>query len=434
MKNTIITQYQMRRAERKKWIISAVIVLLAFSVLTGVFFATRTEGVASAATTEEFTDIETIKLFPAGDYEQVPLTHDSNNTTIKTPGVFKVDYSAFPLYESKYGNFNILQLFDYDIRYKFIYENETFYYVGKEDLRLFTVKSSIDLIGKNYNEGYRVFFLNRKSYSGHLSNTDKYISLYFTNDSTDRNVYVELNNVGENIFGYIPSVSVEDPEAPEGYYFVGWYYDEAFTNPYKEGDVITEDTNLYAKFQKETYKITYVVNGEQYVTAEVAYGDPINNTVPTGINDTNVFSGWFTDKECTQAFDFTKTADADITLYSTIQLKKYDVKFFVNGELYATIKVPHGYTLVRLANSSESDASTAAALLSAFEFEEGSEVDANTEITEDTEVNGKLSEKAEKWINAGTWLEANWPWVAATAGAVVIIIAGSVLVSVFKRK
>gem|GEM_PF-5289821 len=226
----------------------------------------------------------------------------------------------------------------------------------------------------------------------------------------------------------------EDPEAPEGYHFVGWYYDEAFTNPYKEGDVITADTNLYAKFEKDTYKVTYIVNGKQYVVSEVAYGDPINNTVPTGIDETNVFSGWFTDAECTQAFDFTQTASQDITLYSTIKLKTYDVKFFVNGELYATVQVPHGYTLVRLANSSETGAATAAAVLASFEFEENSEVNADTEITEDKEVQGKLSKKAEKWINTGAWFDKNWQWVVATAAALVVIVVGSVFVAVYKKR
>ncbi len=238
-----------------------------------------------------------------------------------------------------------------------------------------------------------------------------------------------------DIFGITPSVPLpEDPEAPEGYHFVGWYYDEAFTNPYKEGDTITADTNLYAKFEKDTYKVTYVVNGKQYVVSEVAYGDPINNTVPTGIDDTNVFSGWFTDAACTQAFDFSQTASSDITLYATIKLKTYDVKFFVNGELYATIQVPHGYTLVRLANSSETGAATAAALLASFEFDENAEVNADTEITEDIEVQGKLSKKAEKWINAGAWFDKNWPWVVATAAALLVIVVGSVLVAVYKKR
>ena len=168
--------------------------------------------------------------------------------------------------------------------------------------------------------------------------------------------------------------------------------------------------------------------------SEVAYGDPINNTVPTGIDETNVFSGWFTDAECTQAFDFTQTASSDITLYSTIKLKTYDVKFYVNGELYATVQVPHGYTLVRLANSSETGAATAAAVLASFEFDENAEVNADTEITEDKEVQGKLSKKAEKWINAGAWFDKNWQWVVATAAALVVIVIGSVLVAVYKKR
>ena len=96
--------------------------------------------------------------------------------------------------------------------------------------------------------------------------------------------------------------------------------------------------------------------------------------------------------------------------------------------------MPHGYTLVRLANSSETGAATAAALLASFEFDENAEVNADTEITEDKEVQGKLSKKAERWINTGAWFDKNWQWVVATAAALLVIVVGSVLVAVYKKR
>lgn len=414
MKNMIVTQYQMKRAERKKWLIATLVILLAFSALIGTFCATRSGTSAKASTS--ILEVNLNQVFPkeAEHLDSYTFMYSDEETyqsgehySYVVKDVYRAPYSA------SLDIFKNLQ----EGKSFFIYKNVEYFYRGNQNDWTMTFDDVVPYAFSDkddtYNTQFKIFVSNTKDY------------IYYSNNSL---------NISD-IFGIIPSVPLpEDPEAPEGYHFVGWYYDEAFTNPYKEGDVITADTNLYAKFEKDTYKITYVVNGKQYVVSEVAYGDPINNTVPTGIDETNVFSGWFTDAECTKAFDFTQTASQDITLYSTIKLKTYDVKFFVNGELYATVQVPHGYTLVRLATSSETGAATAAAVLASFEFDENAEVNADTEITEDKEVQGKLSKKAEKWINAGAWFDKNWPWFVATAAALLVIVVGSVLVAVYKKR
>lgn len=408
MKNMIVTQYQMKRAERKKWLIATLVILLAFSALIGTFCATRSGTSAKAA--ENSSQIQLNQLFP----KEAIFTKEMGISIFSENDGGDIDIPYTNVYKATYNDaFVIFNTLTKDVSF-FTFKGQNFIYRGEVnhewgpyiDYKVYSFKESSSEI--------RIFI--PYSLTGSM--------LYWGNN-------VDITDLFEkDITPYLP----EDPVAPEGYHFVGWYYDEAFTNPYKEGDVITADTNLYAKFEKDTYKVTYVVNGKQYVVSEVAYGDPINNTVPTGIDETNVFSGWFTDAECTQAFDFTQTASSDITLYSTIKLKTYDVKFFVNGELYATVQVPHGYTLVRLANSSETGAATAAALLASFEFDENAEVNADTEITEDKEVQGKLSKKAEKWINVGAWFDKNWPWVVATAAALIVIVIGSVLVAVYKKR
>ena len=414
MKNMIVTQYQMKRAERKKWLIATLVILLAFSALIGIFCAARSGTFAKAA--DNNSQIHLNQLFPkeaehldtfSYQYSDEEFHVSQEYYTYTLKNVYRAPYSV------SLDIFKNLQ----EGKSFFTYKNVEYFYRGNANEAEFSVK--------DYN---RYDFSDKDD----TSNTTFEI---FVSKSNDYIYYYNFALNISDIFGITPSVPLpEDPVAPEGYHFVGWYYDEAFTNPYKEGDVITADTNLYAKFEKDTYKVTYVVNGKQYVVSEVAYGDPINNTVPTGIDETNVFSGWFTDAECTQAFDFTQTASSDITLYSTIKLKTYDVKFYVNGELYATVQVPHGYTLVRLANSSETGAATAAAVLASFEFDENAEVNADTEITEDKEVQGKLSKKAEKWINTGAWFDKNWPWVVATAAALLVIVVGSVLVAVYKKR
>ena len=415
MKNIIVTQYQMKRTERKKWLIATLVILLAFSALIGTFCAARRGTSAKASTS--ILEVNLNQVFPkeAEHLDSYTFMYSDEETYQSGEHYSEVVKDVYRVpYSESLDVFKNLQ----EGKSFFTYKNIQYFYRGNanepthwyDDVVPYKFSDKDD----NYKTAFQIFVSNTKDY------------IYYSNNSLNISDIFGMNS----FTSYLP----EDPVAPEGYHFVGWYYDEAFTNPYKEGDTITADTNLYAKFEKDTYKVTYVVNGKQYVVSEVAYGDPINNTVPTGIDDTNVFSGWFTDAECTQAFDFTQTASSDITLYSTIKLKTYDVKFFVNGELYATIQVPHGYTLVRLANSSESGAATAAALLASFEFDENAEVNADTEITEDKEVQGKLSKKAEKWINTGAWFDKNWPWVVATAAALLVIVVGSVLVAVYKKR
>ena len=415
MKNMIVTQYQMKRAERKKWLIATLVILLAFSALIGTFCATRSGTSAKASTS--ILEVNLNQVFPkeAEHLDSYTFMYSDEETYQSGQHYSEVVKDVYRVpYSESLDVFKNLQ----EGKSFFTYKNIQYFYRGNanepthwyDDVVPYKFSDKDD----NYKTAFQIFVSNTKDY------------IYYYNSSLNISDIFGMNS----FTSYLP----EDPVAPEGYHFVGWYYDEAFTNPYKEGDVITADTNLYAKFEKDTYKVTYIVNGKQYVVSEVAYGDPINNTVPTGIDETNVFSGWFKDAECTQAFDFTQTASQDITLYSTIKLKTYDVKFFVNGELYATVQVPHGYTLVRLANSSETGAATAAAVLASFEFDENAEVNADTEITEDKEVQGKLSKKAEKWINTGAWFDKNWPWVVATAVALLVIVVGSVLVAVYKKR
>lgn len=415
MKNMIVTQYQMKRAERKKWLIATLVILLAFSALIGTFCATRSGTSAKASTS--ILEVNLNQVFPkeAEHLDSYTFMYSDEETYQSGQHYSEVVKDVYRVpYSESLDVFKNLQ----EGKSFFTYKNIQYFYRGNANEPTHWYDDVVPYKFSDKDDNYKTVF------QIFVSNTKDYI--YYSNNSLNISDIFGMNS----FTSYLP----EDPEAPEGYHFVGWYYDEAFTNPYKEGDVITADTNLYAKFEKDTYKVTYIVNGKQYVVSEVAYGDPINNTVPTGIDETNVFSGWFTDAACTQAFDFTQTASSDITLYSTIKLKTYDVKFFVNGELYVTVQVPHGYTLVRLANSSETGAATAAAVLASFEFEENSEVNADTEITEDKEVQGKLSKKAEKWINTGAWFDKNWQWVVATAAALVVIVVGSVLVAVYKKR
>ena len=45
----------------------------------------------------------------------------------------------------------------------------------------------------------------------------------------------------------------EEPTAPDGYFFVGWYTDNTHSTPFDFSKPINQDTNVYAYFQEELY-------------------------------------------------------------------------------------------------------------------------------------------------------------------------------------
>ena len=80
---------------------------------------------------------------------------------------------------------------------------------------------------------------------------------------------------------------------------------------------------------KNTCDVTFESNGGSAVTAEqVPYTSPVTEpTYPT--KEGYTFDGWYTDADCTDAYDFTKAVTSDITLYAKWTAKQYEIS--VNG-------------------------------------------------------------------------------------------------------
>lgn len=104
---------------------------------------------------------------------------------------------------------------------------------------------------------------------------------------------------------YDPRGSITLPDDPtptrEGYKFFGWYFNSGYTRPYN-GEAITSDTSLYAKFIRESYTVTFNTDGGETIepiTAE--YGTALSELeFPVIEKPGHTFSGW----EC---FDSTYT-------------------------------------------------------------------------------------------------------------------------------
>ncbi|MCR5013016.1 MAG: InlB B-repeat-containing protein, partial [Lachnospiraceae bacterium] len=128
-----------------------------------------------------------------------------------------------------------------------------------------------------------------------------------------------------------------DPTA-DGYTFGGWYKEAGCQNKYDFNTAVTESITLYAKWTQNppgTYTVTFDPNGHgtapetQTVTSGATASKPSDPTA-----DAYTFGGWYTEKECKNAYDFNTTVTANITLYAKWTQNPpgtYTVTFNANG-------------------------------------------------------------------------------------------------------
>jgi uncharacterized repeat protein (TIGR02543 family) len=104
----------------------------------------------------------------------------------------------------------------------------------------------------------------------------------------------------------------------EGYTFVGWFFDEAFTQPLNGGG-IDDDCDLYAKYDKNEYTVTFNTNGGEAKGSEnVLYEESLETENPLyeGYN----FMGWFYDEALTLPFSEDDLITENVTLYAKWEL------------------------------------------------------------------------------------------------------------------
>ena len=101
-----------------------------------------------------------------------------------------------------------------------------------------------------------------------------------------------------------------------GYTFLGWFTDKACIYPYDITSPVTKDTALYAKWEINSYQVTFdSMGGSSLDNQQVTYnGTAATPSAPTKAGYT--FDGWFTDKDYTKSYDFATPVTDDITLYA----------------------------------------------------------------------------------------------------------------------
>ncbi|WP_082389452.1 InlB B-repeat-containing protein [Lysinibacillus sp. ZYM-1] len=133
-------------------------------------------------------------------------------------------------------------------------------------------------------------------------------------------IYAKWNaqtyTVGFNMDGgsAVPSQSVVHGEkasepTPEptkvGYTFGGWYKDADHTQAYDFNSVITETMTIYAKWNAQTYTVSFNTDGGSMVSSQsVAHGGKVSKPTSAPTKADYTFGGWYTSSTLEKLFDF----------------------------------------------------------------------------------------------------------------------------------
>ncbi len=127
-----------------------------------------------------------------------------------------------------------------------------------------------------------------------------------------------------------------------GYAFIGWNTDPyGYGTYYFNGEycgnmtAVPETIVLYAQWQRETYTISYVLNGgDDRYTNNPYYYDVDSPTIYLGspVREGYTFAGWYKDPRFSSKITQIKQGSTgDLTLYAKWTALKYKIMFFANG-------------------------------------------------------------------------------------------------------
>ncbi len=145
-------------------------------------------------------------------------------------------------------------------------------------------------------------------------------TLYLFLEAVEYYITYYVDNVEYAYNEYDPEDStIEHPEPPkEGYTFLGWYLDSDFTQSLTENPIVPDEfnpnTDLYAKYERNHYTISWIMDGVLVIETTIRYNDLITYYWPDKPGYT--IDGWYTDSAFTQEYRMLYMPAEDITLYA----------------------------------------------------------------------------------------------------------------------
>ena len=147
-------------------------------------------------------------------------------------------------------------------------------------------------------------------------------------------VTVKLHYPAETQIWYAQkAASLNTSKLPDlDYYTIDWYSDDSFSSSVTFPYTLSEDTDLYAKCTPKTFQVSFITDDDSITIPKQAVTYPASAAEPTGLSKTGyTLDGWYTDKDCTTAYDFSSKVTGDITLYAKWNINSCTVSFDSNG-------------------------------------------------------------------------------------------------------
>lgn len=139
---------------------------------------------------------------------------------------------------------------------------------------------------------------------------------------------------------------VDDPTRV-GYDFVGWFYDSGLTQSLDETTPVLRNITLYAKWQVQTYEVSYEVEGVVSNLPDITYGTLI--TLPDEPQKQGYhFLGWYLGDEL---FDEDTIIESDILLVAHFEIDEYTITFDLGDGTTETVKLNYGEELTDIPSS-----------------------------------------------------------------------------------
>ncbi|MBD8524112.1 InlB B-repeat-containing protein, partial [Lysinibacillus fusiformis] len=103
-----------------------------------------------------------------------------------------------------------------------------------------------------------------------------------------------------------------------GYTFEGWYKDAGYTETYDFTSVITENMTIYAKWNAQTYIVSFNTDeGSAVSNQSVAHGGKVSKPTSAPTKAGYTFGGWYTSNTLEKLFDFESSSiTRNITIYA----------------------------------------------------------------------------------------------------------------------
>ena len=128
---------------------------------------------------------------------------------------------------------------------------------------------------------------------------------------------------------YGTPITAEAAPTKEGYTFSGWS-DIPATMP-------ASDVTVTGTFAVNTYKLTYMVDGVEYKSYDIAFGTPITAEAAPEAKEGYTFSGW-------QGLPATMPAN-DVTVTGTYNANTYKLTYMVDGVEYKSYDIAYGTSI-----------------------------------------------------------------------------------------